>query len=161
MKHFGDITKIKGSEVPIVDIVCGGSPCQEHSVQTTEKTSAQCLKKPQKSAIKTPLFLDLRKGNGLQVGALWETGGALLGDYMTHSFGEYPNEEKESLLSQILEENPHPKYCLSAKACQGILRRAANRGKELPPLLKETLLRQSAFKNEPENLGGQRNTDTE
>ena len=32
MKHLGDITKIKGSEVPLVDIVCGGSPCQDLSV---------------------------------------------------------------------------------------------------------------------------------
>ena len=26
MKHLGDITKLKGTEVPIVDIVCGGQP---------------------------------------------------------------------------------------------------------------------------------------
>ena len=32
MKHFGDITKIKGADVPIVDIVTGGSPCQDLSV---------------------------------------------------------------------------------------------------------------------------------
>ena len=32
MKHFGDITKIDGHKVPIVDIVCGGSPCQDLSV---------------------------------------------------------------------------------------------------------------------------------
>ena len=32
MKHFGDITKIKGNEVPLVDIVCGGSPCQDLSI---------------------------------------------------------------------------------------------------------------------------------
>ena len=32
MKHLGDITKLKGTEVPIVDIVCGGSPCQDLSV---------------------------------------------------------------------------------------------------------------------------------
>lgn len=32
MKHFGDITKINGADVPIVDIVCGGSPCQDLSV---------------------------------------------------------------------------------------------------------------------------------
>lgn len=32
MKHFGDITKINGHEVPIVDIVTGGSPCQDLSV---------------------------------------------------------------------------------------------------------------------------------
>ena len=71
-----------------------------------------------------------------------------------HSFGESPNEERESLLSQILEERPHPKYCLSAKACQGILRRAEKRGKELPEMLKAALLKQSVFKNEPENPVG-------
>ena len=32
MKHFGDITKINGYEVPIVDIITGGSPCQDLSV---------------------------------------------------------------------------------------------------------------------------------
>ena len=32
MKHLGDITKIKGNEAPIVDIITGGSPCQDLSV---------------------------------------------------------------------------------------------------------------------------------
>lgn len=32
MKHYGDITKINGYEVPIVDIVTGGSPCQDLSI---------------------------------------------------------------------------------------------------------------------------------
>ena len=32
MKHFGDITKIKGTDVPLVDVICGGSPCQDLSV---------------------------------------------------------------------------------------------------------------------------------
>lgn len=32
MKHLGDITKINGHEVPLVDVVCGGSPCQDLSV---------------------------------------------------------------------------------------------------------------------------------
>lgn len=32
MKHYGDITKIKGSEVPVVDIITGGSPCQDLSI---------------------------------------------------------------------------------------------------------------------------------
>lgn len=32
IKHFGDITKIHGNEVPIVDIITGGSPCQDLSV---------------------------------------------------------------------------------------------------------------------------------
>ena len=32
MKHFGDITKIDGHKVPLVDIITGGSPCQDLSV---------------------------------------------------------------------------------------------------------------------------------
>ena len=32
MKHFGDITKLNGADLPIVDIITGGSPCQDLSV---------------------------------------------------------------------------------------------------------------------------------
>ena len=32
MKHYGDITKIDGHNVPLVDVVTGGSPCQDLSV---------------------------------------------------------------------------------------------------------------------------------
>ena len=32
MKHLGDITKINGAEIEIVDVITGGSPCQELSI---------------------------------------------------------------------------------------------------------------------------------
>lgn len=32
MKHYGDITKISGYRVPSVNVVIGGSPCQDLSV---------------------------------------------------------------------------------------------------------------------------------
>lgn len=32
MKHYGDITKLRGYDMPIVDIITGGSPCQDLSV---------------------------------------------------------------------------------------------------------------------------------
>ena len=32
MKHFGDITKLNGTTLPVVDIITGGSPCQDLSV---------------------------------------------------------------------------------------------------------------------------------
>ena len=32
MAHVGDITKLNGAELPPVDIICGGSPCQDLSV---------------------------------------------------------------------------------------------------------------------------------
>jgi len=136
------------------DIWCG-KMYPERSVQTKGKISGASLKRQQKLQTKEPLFLDMRNGH-LQ-DASWVTGGALLGGYTMHSFGEFPSEERGSRLSQILEATPHPKYCLSAKACLGILRRAEKRGKELPPMLKEALERQaglSVSKNEPESPGG-------
>ena len=32
MTHVGDITKLNGAELPPVDIICGGSPCQDLSI---------------------------------------------------------------------------------------------------------------------------------
>jgi len=32
MKHYGDITKLNGHDLPIVDIITGGSPCQDLSI---------------------------------------------------------------------------------------------------------------------------------
>lgn len=76
--------------------------------------------------------------------ATWTDDGAWLGEYTTRNTGECPSVVVESRLSQILEATPHTKYCLSARACQGILRRAARRGKDLPEVLKQVLLMQSA-----------------
>lgn len=53
---------------------------------------------------------------------------------------EAPCEEIPSHLSDILEENPDPKYELSAKACLGILIRSSRRRKILPPRLEEALV---------------------
>ena len=32
MQHLGDITKLNGAEIPVVDVICGGSPCQDLSI---------------------------------------------------------------------------------------------------------------------------------
>ena len=112
---------------------------------TKEETSQPSLKKRSKSSNrKPPLFLCLTR-DGLQQDACltWTENGALPGEYTTRSFGECPSEENVSRLSAILEDTPHPKYYLSAKACAGILRRAERRGKDLPEPLKQVLLMQS------------------
>lgn len=72
----------------------------------------------------------------------WEDDGAWRGELTTRNTGESPNAAVVSRLSQILEETPQEKYCLTAKACQGILRRADRRGKDLPKRLKAVLIRQ-------------------
>ena len=109
--------------------------------QTKAQTSELSYKKPSaSSAKKPPIFLCLRTGGPQPAPSLeWGGIGALLGAYSTLSFGESPSVAVESHLSQILEARPHPKYSLSATACRGILRRAANRGKPLPDVLKQAL----------------------
>ena len=63
-----------------------------------------------------------------------------LGAYSTPSIGEFPSVGVESSLWQVLEADAPERYYLSKKACEGIIRRAANRGKTLPKLLETALL---------------------
>lgn len=62
---------------------------------------------------------------------------------LTLSIGEKPRTVVSTKLNQILEKNPHPRFNLSPRACQGILRRAERRQKELPQALKTALIHQS------------------
>ena len=61
------------------------------------------------------------------------------------NIGESPNEEKESHLSWILQDNVPEKYYLSAQACKGILNRASRRGKAMPEIMKIALKDMIAF----------------
>lgn len=134
------MTKQQEGQVGLFDQdTWSGKTYPEHSHQVKEKTSARPSKKQPESQMNAPLFLDLRKENGEPQDVSWETDSQLLGVYSMHSFGESPNAAVESHLSQILEETPHPKYSLSAKACRGILRRAERRGKALPETLRSAL----------------------
>ena len=133
-----------------------GKMSPEPSAPTKDKTSELSLNPSPKLSKKMPLYLCLRKTNGQQAVASWEMGGALLGEFKMHSFGESPKEDVESHLSQILEENVPQKYYLSKTACEGILRRAERRGKELPPMLKEALLYMIEMERHTESVVGTR-----
>ena len=63
----------------------------------------------------------------------------MLGGSWTLNTGVSPREGRACSLSQILEDSPPRKYYLSRKACLGILRRARERGKPLPPQLEAAL----------------------
>ena len=102
--------------------------------QPTEQILEPCLKKSQK-----PVFQCLQVANGQP--QEWLEGQQLtqLGECLTLNFGEYPNVERESTLSEILEDNVPGKYSLSPKACLGILRRAKNKNRKLPDNLRIAL----------------------
>lgn len=123
-----------------------GKTCPEHSQATKGETSRQSSKRSSASQSRKPPILKCLKRDGTHGEAItmrWEDDGAWLGECMTRNTGESPNAAVVSRLSQILEVTPQEKYSLSAKACQGILRRAERRGKDLPELLKTVLLMQS------------------
>lgn len=123
-----------------------GKTCQEPSAATKGETSRQSSKRSSASQSRKPPILKCLKKDGQLGGATttrWEEDGAWLGECMMRNTGESPNAAAVSRLSQILEVTPQEKYSLSAKACQGILRRAERRGKDLPETLKAVLLMQS------------------
>lgn len=124
-----------------------GKTSRALSAATKDGISRPYSKKRSASRSRKPPVLKCLKRVGLPGGAItmqWEDDGAWLGVFTMLNTGECPNTAVVSRLSQILEATPHPKYNLTAKACQGILRRAERRGKDLSKLLKQVLLMQSA-----------------
>ena len=121
-----------------------GKMSQEPLAPTKGTTSGRSSKKQSGSRSQTrPTFHYLQKESGRWLIAGTEMAGPSPTEFSMRSFGEYPSDAVESRLSQILEDTPHPKYSLSAKACAGILRRAERRGKKLPPELEAALVRQA------------------
>ncbi len=70
----------------------------------------------------------------------WMNGGtAWGGGCLTLRTSESPSDVAACSLSDILEPHAHPRFYLSPRACQGILRRAEKRGRALPLDLHEAL----------------------
>ena len=106
-------------------------PCQAREAAISKKSSSRS------SGLKNHRFmlLDLRPGAGNMLGPFWEYDPAWLGPPGTLDTSECPKGAVESSLSQILVDTVPSKYFLSSEACKGILRRARERGKELPEML--------------------------
>ena len=116
-----------------------GKTSPEHSAATKERTSVSSSKSLSKSSSRRPLCLRFLRKDGPTQTVTSETDGALLTEFLTLNTGEFPSVAVESTLSSILEVNVPEKYYLSARACEGILRRAERRGKALPEMLKAAL----------------------
>ena len=139
-----------------LDSSCGKTS-QELSLRETlpAKTSASSRRRSSESSAINYQFLDLTPGAGNLLGeSYWETLSPYVGGSSTLNTGASPKDAVESSLSQILEDSPPSRYYLSRKACLGILRRAQERGKELPPQLKTALMMQAGLthlmKEQPE-----------
>ena len=124
---------------------------QEHPKARTSGSSWK-----RSSALKAIPFqsLDLTPGAGNLLGEFyWELISPWRGGASTLNTGVSPRGAKESSLSQILQADPPLKYYLSPKACLGILRRAFERGKELPPKLEGALKIQAGLTRPSKTAG--------
>lgn len=103
------------------------------------QTSEPCSRRSSASATIPFLFLNLRRENGSMPERSWATISPSHGAFRARNTGACPREEIASTLSSILQPDAPEKCYLSSRACEGILRRAKRRGKELPPMLREAL----------------------
>ncbi len=155
--NAGDFTRIGAHNVEAIDLLAGGTPCQSFSIAgkraglddprgnlTIEFADLLADSGPygwcgRTSPASCPSTMDgrLEPSSGC-----WSNSG--MGsptEFWTLSISEYPSDGVASLLSAVLETGELPRrYYLSGVACRGILRRAAKRGKTLPPPLAHALM---------------------
>lgn len=136
-------TNKEAEQVTLSDLgICCGKMFQEPSPAELPKarTSVSSSKRLSELSAVPFMSLDLTPGHGNLLGeSYWELISPWLGGAWMLNTGVSPNDARESSLSQILQDAPPIKYYLSPKACLGILRRASERGKALPPKLGRAL----------------------
>ena len=128
------------------------------TLKRVKKSLGRIFKRSSKRSSKlknhTFMLLDLRPGAGNMLGAYWEYDPPWLGSFGMLNTSECPKDAVECSLWQILQATAPSRYSLSQTACLGILRRAACRGKSLPPLL-EAALRMQAGLDPPAPMFGE------
>jgi DNA (cytosine-5)-methyltransferase 1 len=162
--NWGDMTKFKEWPDADINVLVGGTPCQSFSVAGLRKG----LDDPRGNLMLTYLAIADRYRPKWLVwenvpGVLSSNGGKDFGTFLgglgqlgygfayrvldaqyirTQCFPWAVAQRRRRVsLSDVLETGEVPqRYFLSAKACQGILRRAEKRGKALPEALRDALL---------------------
>ena len=135
---------------------CCGRTFRELFPQTKEMTLDTFLDQWSKG-----MFLSLKTDGRTQESVSQKMGiGLSNGVCLTLNTLESPNDAVESSLYSMLEHGGGTRrYCLSPKACQGILRRAEEHSKVLPPLLEKTLQKMAALNGTQETLEESRETE--
>ena len=130
-----------------------GKMCPEvsaaHPMASPARTSGRSSSRSYGSRNHTLMLLDLRPGAGNMLGPCWEYDPVWLGQSGRLNTSACPKGAVESSLSQILQASAPSKYYLSRTACRGILRRAKERGKPLPPQLELALKLQAGMIRPP------------
>ena len=131
----------------VPDSLCGKTSPEPFPAENQRaRTSALSWRKLSELSAIPFMSLDLTAGAGNLLGEFyWELISPWRGASSMLNTGASPRDAVVSSLSQILEAAPHPRYYLTKTACLGILRRARERGKELPSQLKMALMMQAGL----------------
>ena len=157
--NLGDITKVDWKEViakyGATDIVVGGSPCQSFSIAGGREgldgesrlmyEYIRCVQE-----VRPRWFLwenvpgvfstDAGRAFGILLDAMDELGYGLAWRVLDAQFFGVAQRRRRVFLVGCFGEGGHLRpYCLSPRACRGILNRAERRGKSLPEPLKSVL----------------------
>ncbi len=134
------------------------SPAHSQAASRKARISGSSSKKSSELISILYQYLDLTPGAGNLLGLFyWEMRSPWRGELSILNTGPAPRSGAAgSSLWQILEEQPHPRYYLTKRACLGILRRSEERGKELPRPLKEALEVQAGLRSPNEAQTGQK-----
>ena len=146
-----DLDLASGRTCPVLS-PADETPKREKSGQA--KTSGSSSSRFSKLKNHTFMLLDLRPGAGNMLGPYWEYDPVWPGSFGTLNTSECPSDVVVSFLWQILQAIVPSRYCLSNKACRGILRRSEERGKPLPEDLERVLRIQSKLIL-PDGVGAQ------
>jgi len=155
--NYGDMLKFQEWPRQPIDVLVGGTPCQDFSVagQRAGMGGARggltmrfldCVGAYAPTWIvweNVPGVLSIDGGRafGAFLGGLASAGMGSPTAFWTLNTPVWPNDASVCSLSDVLEETGSvpQRFFLTPRACAGILRRAAKRGKELPPQLKAAL----------------------
>lgn len=188
---MGDITKLKGADLPAVDIITGGSPCQDLSIAGKRaglSGERSGLFMEQIRIVKEMRKTDAKRQRGNEtVNSCGIVPRFMVWENVPGAFSSSNGEDFRAVLEEICRIADHTisvprppagrwksagaifgsgfsvawrvldaqywgvpqrrkRIFLSRKACLGILRRSAERGKGLPAKLKEALEIQAGIK---------------
>ena len=140
---YDDARKIDPNELPNLDLICGGFPCQSFSIAGKRKGFSDTrgtlfFEIARIAAIKKPKYLLLENVPGLlshnegrtfatilstldELGydVVWEVLNSA--DFSRAELRQCPNPEKECILSDFIEKSVPEKYCLSQMQIQKLL----------------------------------------
>ena len=135
--YFEDARNINPDDLPDIDLICAGFPCQSFSIagngeDLTTQEELSSLKLPELPPLKDLRFYSLRTsktsfrmtkdGHLRPSSKSWMTSGMMShGRCLTARISSSPNPEIECSLQDFLEDDVQGKYLLSAKQIRKLL----------------------------------------